>query len=48
MPTTTRSATGCHRRLRSHPQGTPLQASIEIRKALNLSQLERVEEAQKL
>jgi len=30
------------------PKGTPLQASIEIRKALNLNQLERVDEAQKL
>jgi len=30
------------------PKGTPLQASIEIRKALNLSQLERNDEAQKL
>jgi tetratricopeptide (TPR) repeat protein len=30
------------------PQGTPLQASIDIRKALNLNQLERVDEAQKL
>ena len=30
------------------PKGTPLEASIEIRKALNLNQLERVDEAQKL
>ncbi|HZT46613.1 MAG TPA: tetratricopeptide repeat protein [Hyphomicrobiaceae bacterium] len=30
------------------PRGTPLQASIDIRKALNLTQLERVDEAQKL
>ena len=30
------------------PKGTPLQSSIEIRKALNLNQLERVDEAQKL
>src|SRR5262245_33365249 len=30
------------------PKGTPLQASIDIRKALNLNQLERVDEAQKL
>jgi tetratricopeptide (TPR) repeat protein len=30
------------------PKGTPLQTSIEIRKALNLNQLERVDEAQKL
>ena len=30
------------------PKGTPLQASVEIRKALNLNQLERVDEAQKL
>ena len=30
------------------PKGTPLQASIEIRKALNLNQLERIDEAQKL
>jgi tetratricopeptide (TPR) repeat protein len=30
------------------PNGTPLQLSIEIRKALNLNQLERVDEAQKL
>jgi tetratricopeptide (TPR) repeat protein len=30
------------------PKGTPLQMSIDIRKALNLTQLERVDEAQKL
>ncbi len=30
------------------PKGTPLQLSIDIRKALNLNQLERVDEAQKL
>jgi tetratricopeptide (TPR) repeat protein len=30
------------------PRGTPLQMSIDIRKALNLTQLERVDEAQKL
>jgi len=30
------------------PKGTPLQSSVEIRKALNLNQLERVDEAQKL
>jgi tetratricopeptide (TPR) repeat protein len=30
------------------PRGSPLQSSIDIRKALNLNQLERVEEAQKL
>ena len=30
------------------PKGTPLQMSIDIRKALNLNQLERVDEAQKL
>jgi tetratricopeptide (TPR) repeat protein len=30
------------------PKGTPLQAAIDIRKALNLNQLERVDEAQKL
>lgn len=30
------------------PKGTPLEINIEIRKALNLNQLERVEEAQKL
>lgn len=30
------------------PKGSPLQSSIEIRKALNLNQLERVDEAQKL
>ena len=29
-------------------KGTPLQMSIDIRKALNLTQLERVDEAQKL
>jgi tetratricopeptide (TPR) repeat protein len=30
------------------PKGTPLQLSIDIRKALNLTQLERVDEAQKV
>jgi tetratricopeptide (TPR) repeat protein len=30
------------------PKGTPLQVSVDIRKALNLTQLERVDEAQKL
>src|SRR5262249_43106382 len=30
------------------PKGSPLQLSIDIRKALNLNQLERVDEAQKL
>ena len=30
------------------PKGTPLQMSIDIRKALNLNQLERIDEAQKL
>lgn len=30
------------------PKGTPLELSIDVRKALNLGQLERVEEAQKL
>jgi tetratricopeptide (TPR) repeat protein len=30
------------------PKGTPLQLSIDIRRALNLNQLERVDEAQKL
>ncbi|KAB2915278.1 MAG: tetratricopeptide repeat protein [Hyphomicrobiaceae bacterium] len=30
------------------PKNTPLQASIDIRKALNLNQLERLDEAQKL
>ena len=30
------------------PKGTPLETSIEIRKALNLNQLEKVDEAQKL
>src|SRR5262249_49492970 len=30
------------------PKGTPLQMSIDIRKALNLTQLERIDEAQKL
>ena len=30
------------------PKDTPLQASIDIRKALNLNQLERIDEAQKL
>jgi tetratricopeptide (TPR) repeat protein len=30
------------------PRGTPLQLSIDIRKALNLNQLERVDEAQKV
>ncbi|HKD57604.1 MAG TPA: tetratricopeptide repeat protein [Hyphomicrobiaceae bacterium] len=30
------------------PRGTPLQMSIDIRKALNLTQLERIDEAQKL
>ncbi len=30
------------------PRGSPLQSSIDIRKALNLDQLERVDEAQKL
>ena len=30
------------------PRGTPLQMSIDIRKAMNLTQLERVDEAQKL
>ena len=30
------------------PKGTPLQLSIDIRKSLNLTQLERVDEAQKL
>jgi tetratricopeptide (TPR) repeat protein len=30
------------------PEGTPLEVSIEVRKALNLNQLERVEEARKL
>lgn len=30
------------------PKGTPLQASIDIRKALNLNQLERVDDAKKL
>jgi Flp pilus assembly protein TadD len=30
------------------PRGTPLQSSIDIRKALNLDQLERIDEAQQL
>ena len=30
------------------PKGTPLESSIEIRKALNLNQLERIDEAQKV
>jgi len=30
------------------PKGTPLEVSIEVRKAFNLNQLERVDEAQKL
>ena len=30
------------------PKGTPLEINIEIRKALNLNQLERVDEAKKL
>jgi tetratricopeptide (TPR) repeat protein len=30
------------------PKGTPLQMSVDIRKALNLTQLERIDEAQKL
>src|SRR5205814_483939 len=30
------------------PKGTPLQVSVDIRKALNLTQLEKVDEAQKL
>ena len=30
------------------PKGTPLQMSVDIRKALNLTQLERLDEAQKL
>lgn len=30
------------------PQGTPFEVNIEVRKALNLNQLERIDEAQKL